>query len=333
MTLQNRERSMRFPIPACILLMVILLVLPVGAHVPEVTEDDVVIVPDAEKSYAWYGSLADADEIDQYLITADEGTEIRLSLSTPESGVTPSAALIGPGITGQAPLPGFIQVPEGQGSVLITPVAEPEISYEPFTPMAMYEISNFSTVAPAAGDYTIVVFGDEGRYILATGFLEEFSLTEWVGIPVSVLSVRIWQGQSLFANLLPILGAVLIGAWWFRRKNTVREWPGVWLLAIAGFAYIGSGILVILQMIIAGMLTGLVASMTLTALFAAIPILLGVALVRIAEKTDPSPSYRDRGVMAVLGILGLVFWAGLIAGPVLAIAASLVPGYGPSKKM
>ena len=134
---------MRIRIPACILLMVIVLVLPAGAHVPGVTKGDVVIVPDAEKSYAWYGSLADADEADQYRIMAEVGTEIRLSLSTPESGVTPSAALIGPGITGQAPLPGFIQVPEGQGSVLITAGNDPEISYEPFTPMAMYRSPAF----------------------------------------------------------------------------------------------------------------------------------------------------------------------------------------------
>jgi len=331
MTLQHRENSMRIKAPACILLVVMLLVLPAGAHVPEVANGDVVIVPDAEKSYAWYGSLADADEIDQYLITAAAGTAIRLSLSSPDSGVTLSAALIGPGITGQAPLPGFIPVPEGQGSVLITAGNEPPLSYEPFTPMALYEISSFSISAPAGGDYTLVVFGDEGRYILATGYLEEFSLAEWVSIPVSVLGVRIWQGQSLFLNLVPILGTVLVGAWWFFRKKTVREWMGTWLLAIAGFACIGSGILVFLQMVNAGMLTGLVASMTLTAFFAAIPLLLGVFLVSIAEKTGPSPSYRDRGVMAVLGILGLVFWAGLIAGPVLAIVASLLPGHESAK--
>ena len=170
------------------------------------------------------------------------------------------------------------------------------------------------------------MFGDEGRYILATGYLEEFSLTEWVSIPVSVPAVRIWQGQSLLLNLVPILGTVLVGAWWFRKRISTPSWPGVWLLAIAGFAYIGSGILVILQMVIAGMLTGPVASMMLTALFAAIPIILGLVLVRIAVRTGPSPSHRDRGIMAVLGILGLIFWAGLIFGPVFAIAAALLPG-------
>jgi len=328
MNLQHRERTMRLLIPALIILIVILPVLPACAHVPEITGGDVIVVPDAEKSYAWYGSLEDADEADQYLITADAGTEIRLSVSSPDQGVRPSAALIGPGITAQDPLPGFIEVPEGQGSILIPAAAEPELSYEPFTPMAIYDSSSFQTAAPAGGDYTIVVFGDEGRYILATGFLEEFSLAEWVFIPVSVLSIRIWQGQPHILNLLPILCAVLIGAWWFRNHSAAPQWPGAWLLAIAGFAYAGSGVLVIAQMMFAGLFTGPVSSMILTTFFAAIPLLLGFMIVRIALKTGSSPSYLNRGKMAALGIIGLFFWAGLIAGPVLAIAASILPGNG-----
>ena len=323
MSLQHREEIMRLLI---ITLAVILLMLPAQAHVPGVAEGDVIVVPDAEKSYAWYGLLDDPDEADQYLLTAGEGTEIRLSISTPDQGVSPSAALIGPGIAGQDPLPDFITVPQGQGSILIPAEEEPVVSYEPFTPMAMYEVSSFSTAAPVDGEYTVMVFGDEGRYILATGFLEEFSLTEWLLIPVSVLSVRNWQGQSVFLNLVPILAAVIIGAWWFRNRIAAPQWPGIWLLVIAGFAYIGSGILVFAQMIIAGLLTGPVPSMILTALFATIPVILGLVLIRIAVKTGPSPSYADRVKMAVLGILGLIFWAGLIAGPVLAMAASLVPG-------
>jgi hypothetical protein len=314
-----------------LILLAIVLVLPSCAHVPGITEGDVIIVPDAEKSYAWYGSLENTDEADQYIITTEARTEIRLSVSTPDTGVRPSAALIGPGINAQDPLPGFIEVPEDQGSILIPAAAEPDVSYEPFTPMAMYDISGFSTAARSDGEYTVVVFGDEGRYGLATGYLEEFSLAEWVSIPVSVLSIRIWQGQPLVLNLLPILGSVLIGAWWFRKRSTAPRWPGVWLLAVAGFAYAGSGILVIAQMILAGLLTGPVSSMILTAFFAAIPLLLGFLLVRIALNTAPSPSYSDRVKMAALGVMGLFFWAGLIAGPVLAITASVIPGSGQSK--
>jgi hypothetical protein len=323
MTLHYREETMRFLI---ITLAVILLMLPVSAHVPGIAEGDVIVVPDAEKSYAWYGSLDDPDEADQYIITAVKGTEIRLSVSTPDPGAAPSAALIGPGIAGQDPLPGFIEDPQGQGSILIPPEEEPLVSYEPFTPMALYEVSSFSIAAPADGEYTVMVFGDEGRYILATGFLEEFSISEWLFIPVSVLSIRNWQGQSVLLNLVPILGAVVIGTWWFRNRTAAPQWPGVWLLAIAGFAYIGSGILIFAQMIVAGLLTGPVPSMILTVLFAAIPVILGLVLIRIAGKTGLSPSYTERAKMAVLGILGLIFWAGLIGGPVLAMAASLVPG-------
>ena len=257
MTFQHRERSMRIWIPAFILLLCILLVLPSGAHAPGIATGDVTVVPDAEKSYAWYGFLDDADETDRYLITAEAGTEIRLSTSSPDPGTAPPFAVIGPGITTMDLLPPAISLPEGYGSIVI-PVLDSSDppSYEPFTPMAIYEGASYSFPAPGAGEYTVAVFGNEGRYILATGFLEEFSLTEWVGIPVSVLSIRIWQGQSLFANLLPLLGAVLIGAWWFRKRISHPSWPGIWLLAIAGFAYIGSGILVVAQMFIAGLLTG-----------------------------------------------------------------------------
>jgi hypothetical protein len=239
--------------------------------------------------------------------------------------------LTGPGITTKDPLVPEISLPEGYGSIVV-PVQEAgrPPSYEPFTPMALYEGASLSLPAPASGDYTVAVSGSEGRYILATGYREEFSLAEWVLIPVSILSVRAWQGQSLLANLLPIIGAVLAGAWWFHKKSA-SLWPWAWLPAIAGCAFIGSGILILIQMVLAGLLTGPVPSMLLTLLFAALPIILGLLLVWNAAKIGPSPSIRQRAVMAILGILGLVFWAGLIAGPLLAIAAALMPGGTPSR--
>jgi hypothetical protein len=34
---------------------------------------------------------------------------------------------------------------------------------------------------------------------------------------------------------------------------------------------------------------------------------------------------KERVVLAVIGLLGLLFWAGLIIGPVIAIVAAVVP--------
>jgi len=325
----DRDRTMHIRIPAVILLVALLLVIPSGAHAPRISTGDVVVVPDAEKSYAWYGLLGKPGETDRYLISAEAGTELRISTSSPDPGTAPPFALIGPGITTMDLPLADISIPEGYGSIVVPvlDIRQPP-AYEPFTPMALYEGASISLPAPESGNYTVAVSGTEGRYLLATGFLEQFSPAEWVLIPVSILSVRAWQGQSLLANLLPILAAVLAGAWWFRRRTPAPPWPWAWLPAIAGSAFIGSGILVLIQMVLAGRLTGPVPSMLLTVFFAAVPVILGLLLVRIAAASGPSPSYRERAVMLILGFFGLVFWAGLIAGPVLAMAASLMPGAG-----
>ena len=316
-------RSVRF----IALLLLFTLLAPIGsAHVPGIAGGQLTVVPDAAKSYAWYGILEDGDERDIYLLTVEEGGEIRLALSTPERETAPVLALTGPGIDSADPLPGGIVLPDGQGSIVIPADRQAVASYEPFTPMALYERASLSIRAPVTGEYPVLVSGDEGRYTLATGYLEEFSIAEWVLIPVQVLSVRIWQGQPLPLVLLPVIGSVAAGIIWFRKRTDgIRHWPGAWLLAVAGFSYIGSGILIIAEMLLAGMVTGPDGTMIITVFFAALPLVIGYLMVRNAGRLTGPPSLRDRGVILLYGIVGFVFWAGVIIGPVLAIAAACMP--------
>ena len=317
------------PHPVRIIAFVLLLALlpPIAsAHVPGIAEGRLTLVPDAEKSYAWYGLLEDRNEVDSYLITIDEGGEIRLALSTPDSETAPALALTGPGIDSADPLPGGIVLPEGQGSIVVPPDPAAMASYEPFTPMALFERADLSLQAPSSGQYQVLVYGDEGRYTLATGYLEEFSIAEWVLVPVQVLAVRTWQGQPLPLVLLPVIITVVAGVVWFRKRTEeIRLWPGAWLLVVAGFSYIGSGILIITEMVLAGMLTGPDSSMTITVFLAAFPLAIGGLMVRGAGRLTGPPSLRDRGVILLYGILGFAVWAGVILGPVLAIAAACMP--------
>jgi uncharacterized membrane protein YqjE len=63
---------------------------------------------------------------------------------------------------------------------------------------------------------------------------------------------------------------------------------------------------------------------SVTIIFAVIPIILGIWALRAAR--SPSPlTKKDRLSLGIIGVLGLVFWAGLIIGPVIAIIAALVP--------
>jgi hypothetical protein len=297
-----------------------------SAHVPEIPPGQVTEVPDAARSYAWYGILEDRDDADIYLLTVEEGGEIRLALSTPDKETAPTFMLTGPGIDSSDLLPGGIGHTEGQGSIVVPPDPETVASYEPFTPMALYDRAELSFRAPATGEYSVLVSGDQGRYILATGYLEQFSIAEWVLVPVQVLSVRVWQGQPLPLVLLPVIGAVAAGAIWFRKRTGgIRLWPGAWLLAVAGFSYIGSAILILAETILAGLVTGPDGSMIITVFFAALPLVIGGLMVRNAGRLIGPPALRDRGVILLYGILGFAVWAGVIIGPVLAIAAACMP--------
>jgi hypothetical protein len=102
----------------------------------------------------------------------------------------------------------------------------------------------------------------------------------------------------------------------------IRHWPGAWLLAVAGFSYIGSGILIIAEMLRAGMVTGPDGTMIITVFFAALPLVIGYLMVRNAGRLTGPPSLQDRGVILLYGIIGFVVWAGVIIGPVLAVAAA-----------
>jgi hypothetical protein len=73
------------------------------------------------------------------------------------------------------------------------------------------------------------------------------------------------------------------------------------------------------------LLTGYSSGVVLTLLFMAGPLILGIIAVRAGIQA-PGP---DRSLMsgmwtAVIGILGLLLWAGLIFGPLLALVASAI---------
>jgi hypothetical protein len=134
-----------------------------------ITPGEVTAVPDAARSYAWYGTLGYPQETDRYLLTIAEGDEIRLSLATPDPETAPALMLTGFGIPGIGTLPGEILLPEGHGYIAVMPDQGTPATYEPFTPMALYERATLSLPAPAGGDYTVLISGDRGRYLLATG--------------------------------------------------------------------------------------------------------------------------------------------------------------------
>ena len=49
------------------------------------------------------------------------------------------------------------------------------------------------------------------HYSLAVGYLEEFSLVEWILVPINVIKTHVWEWLSLLAILTPFLAIVIFG--------------------------------------------------------------------------------------------------------------------------
>jgi hypothetical protein len=77
-------------------------------------------------------------------------------------------------------------------------------------------------------------------------------------------------------------------------------------------------------MVRALLITGPSPAVVLTLVFSIIPSALGIWLLRIA-RSPSQKTVQDRFILVVIGGLGLVFWGGLIIGPVMAFIAAAVP--------
>jgi hypothetical protein len=342
MTMSGKRTLMELRFWGCILLVITACcVAHAAAHVPMIPAggegiSGAVIVPDSAKSYAWYGTIGEPGSMEYYRLEFVQGDEMVFSLSTPDPGYLPMLYLLIPSNKTGEVIPPGIDLPRGY-EVTGVPGALPfQASYEPFSPMAMYEISSLEGPAPVSGVYYAVVSAPEaGRYILATGYLEEFTPVEWLGIPVELVRVRLWQGQSPFLLIGPYaVGFLLMGLLVLRRGKSAWKDLGVsrWSGMIAGALMVGSGLLVLLEMGIALSVTGWDPGAGLTIVFAVIPLILGAGAFVISLRADEDQSVSQRIGMLVIAGLGFAFWAGILVGPALAVLSAIAPPYGNAGK-
>jgi hypothetical protein len=321
-------------VPLVLFMLVLLLVLPVSAHVPVLSGDHNSLatatrIKDPAVSYAIYGTLHEAGEADYYTVAMQKGDPLYFMVSTPEQGsYAPWLVIAGPELPPQGTVPEGIEVPEGDTVVVVPGVRPLNAEYEPFSPMAMYPTAQYEGTAPADGTYVIAVYTPDavGPYTLASGKLESFTAPEWVMIPITMIGVRLWQEQPLWLIFGPYLAILIAGI------VLVLRWPGrqrmsmaAWFALVAGLLYLGSGTATLLQTAIALQVATAGSAVLVTLFLAALQIGLGAAAVYIAlYSSEPSP-VKFRIQMVVIGIVGLVAWAGLILGPLLAFVAALIP--------
>jgi hypothetical protein len=288
-------------------------------------------VPDPTKSWAIYAELHEGGEAQYYRLDMEQGERLRLMLFIPISekeSFTPNLVVMGPGITSQDAPPEFVEVATGVGVAVLEGQLSAEPAYEPFTPSVYYYLADLDSDVSVAGTYHVAVYEAHqgGRYGLAVGYREEFGLDEWLMIPIDVIGVHQWEGQSIGLILAPMLATLVIAfsllIW--RRPAILRGIFNVTGVS-AGFLYLGSGAMMFTQMILALAATGPDFSAVLTIVFISMPILFGVAILRLTMKDSKSVTKRVRAFIAILGLLGLFTWAGLLIGPALALLTSILP--------
>ena len=317
-----------------IILMVI--TLPVDAHVPISADNNndlttALSMEKPTKSYAIYGHLHDAGDVGYYKFSLNTGDRLTLSLMTTGfDAPVPDIIVMSPGTSGNIEglsLP--VTVPLGYNAEVIKGQKPHKAEYEPFSPAAIFRVASYSKNITMPGTYyvSVISLAEDTQYSIAVGYLEEFSLFEWVIVPINLINTHLWEGQSIIAILTPFLAIFILGLILIARRerdNKIKKPLSFWLATIAGLCYLGGASIVLVQMVRVLRVTGPSAGVIITLIFALIPILLGIWALRIARSPSPQ-SKKDRVSLKIIGLLGLLFWAGLIFGPVIAFIAALVP--------
>ncbi len=335
---------------SCLLYSVALLVMlslafPASAHVPLMAGGNENIssamhITDPGKSWAVYGTL-EKNIVHYYSFDLEEGERIYLSLfkssDAKERNFLPSLALLGPGLkTGELP-PEQLALPS-QASDLNVLMAKGKSSanaiYEPFGPSSFIELAEINISAPESARYYAAVYSNAnstsnstngtnstlGHYGLAVGYREEFSFSERITTPLRLISVYLWEGQSIGLLFIPYMVAEILALLFFWRGS--RRTSFCLAGSLAGFLFLATSAATFTQMIFNLTRASFVPEVYITVAIAVLHALLGVAAIRLARG---DAGILQRALLAVLGTLALLAGSGMIMGPILAVAASFLP--------
>lgn len=140
-------------------------------------------VPNASISYAYFGNIFPAGDIDYFRFDAEAGQTVLLSVSIPAIPdldiFAPVMAVFGPGVAAGAPpqLPMHLVKPPAQTAMLVPLGKEPTWFYEPFGRRYYWNWDDYFFRVPASATYTVALWhpvNEIGRYSFVIGQREVF---------------------------------------------------------------------------------------------------------------------------------------------------------------
>jgi hypothetical protein len=287
------------------------------------THDTAIVIDNPTKSWTLYEEL---EELDYYKLHLHTGEELRVSLYVSTWGEThfiPNLVIMGPDIIGDDEPP--FTHPEDLGRLIIKGERPDHPEYEPFTPASYYYVVFYSHVASKEGDYYLAVFSENhgGRYGMALGYRETFTLFEWLKIPLDLVGIHLWEEQPLILLFGPPLIAGIISLYYLFFIIEVNTNKSIDLGKFVAILFIASGTMTLAQMMVSLWLAGPTTSFLLTLLFVVAQFGLGVLAIRNIGK--------NWFTWILLGIVGLAFWAGWVLGPIIAILKGIIQRLNTNK--
>jgi hypothetical protein len=316
---------------------------PAAAHSPTFPGNNTslanaTLVEDPSKSWAIYDHLEEAT-VQCYALDLKSGDRLFLSLIVPThekgTGFQPEMVILGPFSDKNGTVPSTIELPAGYGWNVVNSTIPEKPTYEAFSPSAFLNLATYDDHVTTDGRYFVVVFQDpglpviHGDYGLAVGYMESFTIAEYVLIPFSLLNVYQWEGQSLLQVFAPMVAVFLVGllALYLWRKESFAE-MGVanGFALVSGLLFLGTATNTIIQTIISISQTGVVAEVLVTLMFIVATLLLGWFALQIALAGRSPLTNRQRMEVFAIGLIGLFVWGGLLIGPIIAMVGSVLPG-------
>jgi hypothetical protein len=311
------------------------------AHVPLMSGGNDFVssalhISDPGKSWAIYGILK-PEMVQYYSFDLEKGDRIYLGLlkstDPKDRDFQPNLVLLGPGLKTSGELPKNVVLPAGLenfGSLTVYGIGATNATYEPFGPSSYIEMAEINTSAPQSARYYAAVSSNNtagrgagnvaGHYSLVVGYREEFSFSERITAPIRLISVYIWEGQSPWLIFLPYLLAEVVAILIFLKGS--RRTSFCLAGTLAGFLFLATSASVFTQMVFSLSRAPFGPEVYITLAIVVFHAFLGVAVIRLARG---EAGILQRALLAVLGTIALLAGSGLIMGPILAIAASLLP--------
>ncbi len=307
-----------------------MLTLQASGHVPVVGEagsspETAIEIDNPTKSLVIYSEVHEAKEPQFYTFEGATGMRFRSTVNLPleyeNTDFRPVLVLIGPDLGINNSLPEYVELPAGLEAMVFEPGAAQAV-YEGFTPSAFLVTTSIDMVLQHAGQYYLVIYDDasEGRYSVTIGFVESFTLEEWLLVPLNVISIHMWEGQLLASILLPIIATPTIGlVFYYLRLPSLKGASNVpvWIGAAGAFLILGSGVSIFYQMVIAVLAVSLDPQIIITTVFGLLPLLLGTSAVRYLFRPATTVSSSSLLKVFIISIVSLFVWGGYLVGPLL----------------